>query len=124
MPQDALGHPRMHVEITQQGRAGAPRVMNGDPPNAGINTEAKYLLLRHAFEDQGAIRVAIKTDLRNVRSQRAIEGLGAAREGVWRKHRVLSDGYQRDSVFYSVIAPEWSSVRTLIEARMNRTPNR
>jgi RimJ/RimL family protein N-acetyltransferase len=56
----------------------------------GMNRESKYLLLRHAFEDQGAIRVALKTDVRNVRSQRAIEGVGAVREGVWRNHRILS----------------------------------
>src|SRR5215469_16255936 len=72
----------------------------------GINAESKYLLLRHAFEEQDAIRVAIKTDLRNVRSQRAIEALGASREGVWRNHRVLSTGKYRDTVYYSVIESE------------------
>lgn len=76
-----------------------------------INTECKYLLLRHAFESLGAIRVQLKTDLRNVRSQQAIERLGAVKEGVLRRHRILPDGYVRDSVYYSVIAEEWPSVR-------------
>ena len=77
----------------------------------GANTDAKLLLLRHAFEDQNAGRVAIKTDLRNVRSQRAIERLGATREGTWRNHRILSDGSYRHTVYYSVIDAEWPTVR-------------
>lgn len=83
----------------------------------GANTEAKYLLLSHAF-DAGAIRVAIKTDLRNVRSQRAIDHLGASREGVWRNHRILSTGEYRHSVYYSVIASEWPRVRDQLRARI------
>lgn len=78
----------------------------------GINREAKYQLLRHAFEGQDAIRVALKTDSRNHRSQRAIESLGAVREGVWRNHRILSDGRYRDSVFYSITDAEWPGLRT------------
>ncbi|MEU9513623.1 GNAT family protein [Micromonospora sp. NPDC048169] len=77
----------------------------------GANTEAKFLLMRHAFEVLGVGRVAIKTDLRNTRSQRAIERLGAHREGVWRNHRLLSTGRYRDSVYYSVIDSEWPTVR-------------
>ena len=73
----------------------------------GINTEAKFLLLRHAFEEHHVGRVAIKTDLRNERSQRAIAKLGAVREGVWRNHRLLSTGKYRDSIFYSIIDSEW-----------------
>jgi N-acetyltransferase len=82
----------------------------------GINREAKYLLLRHAFEDQGAIRVALKTDARNLRSQRAIELLGAVREGVWRNHRILSTGTYRDSVFYSITDSEWPRLRAGLDA--------
>jgi len=77
----------------------------------GANTEAKFLMLSYAFERQDAGRVAIKTDLRNQRSQNAIEKLGATREGVWRNHRILSDGSYRHSVYYSVIDSEWPSVR-------------
>ena len=73
----------------------------------GINRETKYLLLRHAFEDQGAIRVALKTDIRNAASRRAIEALGAVHEGVWRNHRILRSGVYRDSAFYSIIDSEW-----------------
>lgn len=77
----------------------------------GANTEAKFLLLSHAFEEQNAGRVAIKTDSRNQRSQRAIEKMGATREGVWRNHRILSDGTYRHSVYYSIIDTEWPTVR-------------
>lgn len=85
--------------------------------NSGVNTEAKYLLLSHAF-DAGAIRVAIKTDRRNERSQRAIEALGATREGVWRNHRVLSTGAYRDTVYYSIIDSEWPAVREHLQTRL------
>lgn len=84
----------------------------------GANTEAKFLLMRHAFEVLGAERVAIKTDLRNVRSQRAIERHGAHREGVWRNHRILSTGRYRDSVFYSVIDSEWPAIRDKLAASL------
>jgi len=63
-----------------------------------INTETKLMLLSHAFESLGALRVQFQTDSRNVRSQKAIERLGATREGVLRQHKVCSDGYVRDSV--------------------------
>jgi RimJ/RimL family protein N-acetyltransferase len=73
----------------------------------GFNAESMLLLMQHAFEAQGAIRVAIKADVRNLRSIRSMERVGAIREGVWRNHRILSNGYHRDSVFYSVIDTEW-----------------
>lgn len=82
----------------------------------GANTEAKFLLMSHVFEKQDAGRVAIKTDLRNERSQKAIEKLGATREGVWRNHRILSDGSYRHSVYYSVIDSEWPAVRDCLNA--------
>jgi RimJ/RimL family protein N-acetyltransferase len=80
-----------------------------------VNTECKYLLLRHAFKELGAVRVQMKTDLRNVRSQRAIERLGAVREGVLRKHIVLWDGFIRDTVYYSIIESEWPEVKHRLE---------
>lgn len=80
-----------------------------------INTECKYLLLRHAFETLGLIRVCLKTDARNQRSQRAIERLGAVKEGILRSHRILPDGFVRDSVFYSILADEWPAVKTRLE---------
>ncbi len=85
-----------------------------------VNTESKYLLLRHAFEGLGCVRVQFKTDLRNQRSQRAIERLGAVREGVLRKHRINPDGYIRDSVFYSIIDDEWPAVKAHLEALLPR----
>lgn len=87
-----------------------------------INPECKYLLFRHAFDDQQAIRVQLKTDLRNLQSQRAIEKLGAVREGVLRRHMVRPDGYLRDSVMYSVTAEEWPAVRQRLEARLGYVP--
>jgi RimJ/RimL family protein N-acetyltransferase len=83
-----------------------------------INTECKYLLLCHAFETLGAIRVQIKTDRRNEVSQRAIERLGAVREGILRKHMIVRDGYERDTVLYSIIDSEWPAVKERLEARM------
>lgn len=85
-----------------------------------MNTECKYLLLRHAFEDLGAVRVQLKTDLRNARSQRAIERLGAVREGVLRKHMVQWDGFIRDTVYYSVIESEWPEVKRRLEGLLGR----
>lgn len=83
-----------------------------------LNTEAKYLLLRYAFEQLGALRVQLKTDLRNRQSQAAIERLGAAREGVLRKHMVLRDGHVRDTVMYSILDDEWPAVKARLEARL------
>jgi RimJ/RimL family protein N-acetyltransferase len=83
-----------------------------------VNTESKYLLLTYAFETLGCLRVQLKTDLRNERSQRAIERLGAVREGVLRGHMILPDGFVRSSVMYSVIADEWPQVKRGLEERL------
>jgi RimJ/RimL family protein N-acetyltransferase len=77
----------------------------------GLNTECKRLLLAHAFDDLGAIRVQLKTDLRNERSQRAIERIGGTREGVLRDNTILPDGYVRSTVYYSILAREWPAVK-------------
>lgn len=87
-----------------------------------INPECKYLLFRHAFDDQQAVRVQLKTDLRNVQSQRAIAKLGAVREGVLRKHMIRPDGYLRDTVMYSVTSEEWPRVRAGLEERLGYVP--
>lgn len=87
---------------------------------SAVNTECKYLLLRHAFEAWGCIRVQLKTDLNNVRSQAAIERLGAVREGVLRNHMIKPDGTARHSVIYSVIDAEWPQVKARLEALMAR----
>ena len=82
-----------------------------------VNPECKYLLLRHAFESLECIRVQFATDLRNERSQRAIERIGATREGVLRNNRVVpKDGYHRSSVLYSIIDDEWPAVKARLES--------
>ncbi len=86
----------------------------------GINTESKYLLLTHAFEQLSAIRVQLKTHHLNLRSQRAIERLGAVKEGVLRNLKIMPDGSYRHSVFYSIIDSEWPQVKTELEAKMRR----
>jgi RimJ/RimL family protein N-acetyltransferase len=85
-----------------------------------VNTESKYLLLRHAFEHEEARRVQLQTDLRNERSQRAIARLGAIREGVLREDVRLPDGYFRSSVYYSVLASEWPEMKSRLEAALER----
>jgi len=83
-----------------------------------LNTEAKLLVLGHAFEALGANRVALKTDIRNVRSQDAIARLGARREGVLRHQYVRKDGSLRDTVLFSVIPEEWPAIRSRLRERL------
>jgi RimJ/RimL family protein N-acetyltransferase len=83
-----------------------------------INPESKHLLLGHAFEALGAVRVQLKTDLNNLRSQAAIEKLGARREGVLRRYQTRSNGTVRDTVVYSILAEEWPAVKAGLEARL------
>ncbi|SDN60611.1 Protein N-acetyltransferase, RimJ/RimL family [Paenibacillus sp. yr247] len=85
-----------------------------------VNTECKYLLLRHCFESLHLLRVQLKTDLRNDRSQAAITRLGAQREGILRQHRVLHDGYIRDTVMFSIIDSEWPEVKRRLEGFLNK----
>ncbi|MFJ5757555.1 GNAT family N-acetyltransferase [Neobacillus sp. NPDC093182] len=84
-----------------------------------VNTECKYLLLRHAFETWNLRRVQLKTDSRNLRSQNAIERLGAVKEGTLRKDRKISGGYVRDTVFYSILQDEWDTVKKELEAKLS-----
>src|ERR1041385_3921276 len=114
--------------------AGATRYLNIMPKDRGleiggtwygvdfqrtvVNTECKYLLLHHAFETLGCIRVQLKTDLRNERSQKAIERLGAVKEGILRNHMILPDGWIRHSVFYSILDSEWPEVKRRLEEKL------
>ena len=116
--------------------AGATRYLNIVPQDRGleiggtwygpefqrtaVNTECKYLLLSHAFETLGCIRVQLKTDLRNERSQKAIERIGAVKEGVLRNHMILPDGRYRHSVFYSILDTEWPEVKKRLEEMLVR----
>jgi len=118
-------------DVARNVPVGMTRYMTIEPANRGleiggtwygkayrrtaVNTECKYLLMRHAFETLGCIRVQLKTDLRNERSQRAIERLGAVREGVLRKNMIMPDGYQRSSVMYSVTDEDWPGVKVRLE---------
>ncbi|MCF3106104.1 GNAT family N-acetyltransferase [Streptomyces roseoverticillatus] len=84
----------------------------------GINTEAKLLMLRHAFETWGVRRVSLRADARNVRSRAAIEGLGAVLEGVHRAHTRGLDGVVRGTAFYSILDEEWPRVREQLQQRV------
>jgi RimJ/RimL family protein N-acetyltransferase len=86
----------------------------------GVNTESKLLMLTRAFEGLEAERVVWHTDIRNVRSQQAIERLGAQREGVLRHHRLRVDGSWRDTVQYSMLADEWPAARDRLTAALQR----
>jgi RimJ/RimL family protein N-acetyltransferase len=85
-----------------------------------INSECKYMLLRHAFETLGCIRVQIKTDARNQRSRRAIERIGGQFEGILRQHIALRDGTYRDSAYYSILHNEWPAVKEQLEGKLQR----
>jgi RimJ/RimL family protein N-acetyltransferase len=82
-----------------------------------VNTEAKYLMLQHAFERWGCLRVELRTDRLNERSRRAILRIGAREEGILRSHLVTATGRVRDTVVFSIIAEEWPAVRAALEAR-------
>ena len=83
-----------------------------------VNTEAKYLMLRHAFEVLGCIRVEFKTDSINERSRRALLRIGAKEEGTLRNHMIVHDGRYRHSVYFSVIDSEWPEVKLNLEAKL------
>ena len=85
-----------------------------------VNTECKYLMLKYAFEEMKCIRVQIKTDVRNEPSIRAIERLGAVREGVLRNHMILQDGTIRDSVYFSILDREWPDTKSSLEERLKQ----
>jgi len=115
--------------------AGSTRYMNIDAANRRVeigstwlgepwrrtvlNTEAKYLMLRHAFETLGCIRVELKTDALNHRSRAAMIRIGAKEEGTLRQHMVLWNGRLRDTVYYSVIDSEWPGVKAGLEAKLS-----
>ncbi|MBE0671307.1 MAG: GNAT family N-acetyltransferase [Anaerolineales bacterium] len=126
--------PFVAVHLASGRVAGATRYLNIMPKDRGleiggtwyganfqrtpVNTECKYLLLTHAFETLKCIRVQLKTDKRNERSQKAIERIGAKKEGILRNHMILPDGRYRDSVFYSILDTEWADVKKNLEGMM------
>lgn len=84
----------------------------------GCNTEAKLLMLQHAFDEWGVHRVTLKTDARNSRSRRGIEGLGALFEGIRRAHVRATDGGIRDTAYYSIVRSEWPAVARALKTRL------
>jgi RimJ/RimL family protein N-acetyltransferase len=128
--------PFVVIHLDSRRVAGATRYLNIMPSDRGleiggtwygsdfrrtaVNTECKYLLLKHAFETLGCIRVQLKTDLRNERSQKAIERIGAKKEGVLRNHMILPDGYYRHSVYYSILDTEWTESKKRLEETMTK----
>ena len=124
------------VRLSDSKPVGMTRYLNIDRPNDAVeiggtwldrrlwrspfNTESKYLLLTHAFDTEHVHRVYLKTDVRNERSQRAIERIGAVREAVLREHFLLPDGQYRSSVYYSILDHEWPDVKRRLEERLAR----
>jgi RimJ/RimL family protein N-acetyltransferase len=115
---------------------GATRFMNIDGANkrieigstwiakpwqrTAINTEAKYLMMRFAFETLGCNRVELKTDSLNTQSRNAILRIGAKQEGILRQHMTTWSGRLRDTVYFSVVAPEWPDVKLALEAKISK----
>ena len=129
-----LSVPLATFERSSNQIAGTTRYMNMDLANrkveigstwiaprwqrTAINTEAKYLMLRHAFEVWNCVRVELKTDACNQRSRTAILRLGAKEEGTLRKHMITYDGRQRDSVYFSIVDTEWLEVKAELESKL------
>jgi RimJ/RimL family protein N-acetyltransferase len=125
--EDAAALPFVVLETAKNRVVGSTRYLNIRPQHrsleigwtwlgnewqrTGVNTLCKALLLTHAFERLGCIRVEFKTDARNLQSQRALERIGATREGVMRQHMIVQGGHYRDSVVFSVIDREWPEVK-------------
>lgn len=90
-----------------------------DWQRTAVNTEAKHLLLRHAFESLSCVRVELKTDSLNERSRAAILRIGAKEEGIFRNHMITSSGRIRHTVYFSIIDSEWPGVKAHLEAKLN-----
>lgn len=107
----AIDRVNRHMEIGWTWIAGAYQ-------RTYVNTEAKYLMLGHAFEDLGCLRVEFKTDSLNEKSRRALTRIGALEEGTFRNHMIMPGGRIRHSVYYSIIDTEWPAVRASLEEKL------
>ena len=131
---DGSALPFANIDLASNRLAGCTRYMNIDKVNhhveigatwvarpwqrTAVNTEAKYLMMRHAFETLGCLRVELKTDELNARSRAAILRLGAKEEGVFRNHVICDTGRIRNSAWYSVIDSEWPAVKASLEEKL------
>jgi RimJ/RimL family protein N-acetyltransferase len=131
---DGISLPFATIYKAENRVIGSSRYMNIDKPNRHVeigstfvakpwqrtmvNTEAKYLMLRHAFETLGCIRVEFKTDSLNTKSQNALARIGANREGVFRNHIICSNGRIRHSVYFSISDDAWPTVKADLEAKL------
>ena len=132
--------PFVTIERSSGRIVGSTRFGNYDPLNRRIeigwtwlaqawqrtwtNTEAKYLMLTHAFERLGCVRVELKTDVLNLPSRKAMTRIGAKEEGILRKHTLMWTGRYRDTVFYSILDEEWPQVKARLETLLIRHPVR
>ena len=110
-------HGRMYPDVCEIGYTWLAR----NAIRTAANTEAKLLMLAHAFEVWQVLRVCLHTDARNQRSQAAIERIGGKFEGVLRAHRMAADFTPRDSYRYSIVAPEWPAAKQKLEDRLYRS---
>lgn len=138
LQRDGTALPFATVENATGRVVGSTRFMNIDKANrhveigstwvsrpwqrTAVNTEAKYLMLRHAFEALGCIRVELKTDSLNENSRNAIVRLGAREEGIFRNHMICYGGRIRHSAWYSIIDSEWPLVKSRLENKLKGTP--
>ena len=110
----------MNIDVTNRRREIGATWIAKPWQRTAINTEAKYLMLRHAFETLDCIRVELKTDALNQKSRKAILRIGAKEEGTLRRHVVTWTGRVRDSVYFSVLDSEWPQVKAALEAKLTR----
>lgn len=110
----------LHIRRGNRGLEIGSTFIARDQRGSAVNPEMKFLLLEHAFERLGAIRVELRTDARNTQSRRAIEKLGATYEGILRRHCVMPDGFLRDTVVYAILDTEWTGVRHRLLRRLGR----
>jgi RimJ/RimL family protein N-acetyltransferase len=94
--------------------------VGGPWQRTGVNTEAKYLLLRTGFEHMGCVRVEFKTDVLNEKSRAALKRIGAQEEGILRRHMITATGRNRDTVYFSILDLEWPAVKAELEAKLRR----
>jgi RimJ/RimL family protein N-acetyltransferase len=138
LQRDGTTLPFVTIERSSGRIVGSTRFGNYDPANrrieigwtwiappwqrSAINTEAKYLMLSHAFGKLGCVRVELKTDVLNTASRKAMLRIGAKEEGVLRKHSLVWDGRYRDSIYYSILDEEWPGVKQQLERMLIRRP--